>query len=130
MKEFDERLEVAATNTADLRAASVIGCIVNHVPNPNKLTLGALRDEFAAKSHCSEDAEFHVIGAIPQNPELTACRTIDIARHLDGESAARRRDPDPPGQENFHARAHGAQHAPHLSGGIDPGDARLTAATS
>jgi phosphate acetyltransferase len=39
---------------------------------------------------------FHLVGAIPQNPELTACRTIDIARHLgadvlhDGEIQTRR----------------------------------------
>ena len=29
-----------------------------------------------------ERGGFHLIGAIPLNPDLTACRTIDIARHL------------------------------------------------
>jgi phosphate acetyltransferase len=30
--------------------------------------------------------EFNVIGAVPENPELTAYRTIDIARHLEAET--------------------------------------------
>ena len=85
MKEFDERLEVAASQYGGLEGGSVIGCIVNHVPDPNKLALAALRDELAAKSNVLERRGFHVIGAIPLNPELTACRTVDIARHLDAK---------------------------------------------
>ena len=52
---------------------------------PEKLPLAALRDSFAAKSRLLERGSFHLIGAIPANPELTACRAIDIARHLGGE---------------------------------------------
>jgi phosphate acetyltransferase len=82
MAEFDERLEVAASQYGGLDSGTIIGCIINHVPNPQKLPLAALRDALAAQSRLLDRGSFHLIGAIPQNPELTACRTIDIARHL------------------------------------------------
>jgi phosphate acetyltransferase len=82
MEEFDERLEVSGSQYGGLEGGAVIGCIINHVPDPQKLSLAALRDDLAAKSRLLERGGFHLIGAIPSNPELTACRTIDIARHL------------------------------------------------
>jgi phosphate acetyltransferase len=85
MEEFDERLEIAGSQYGGLESGAVIGCIINHVPDPQKLSLAALRDGLAAKSRVIERGGFHLIGAIPQNPELTACRTIDIARHLGAE---------------------------------------------
>jgi phosphate acetyltransferase len=85
MEEFDERLEVAASQYGGLEGGAVIGCIINRVPDPHKLSLTALRDDLASKSRVLERGGFHLIGAIPQNPELTACRTIDIARHLGAE---------------------------------------------
>ena len=85
IEEFDERLEVAATQYGGLNSGTIIGCIINHVPDPQKLPLNALRDSLAAKSRLLERGSFHLIGAIPPNPDLTACRAIDIARHLGGE---------------------------------------------
>jgi phosphate acetyltransferase len=85
MQEFDERLEVSGSQYGGLEGGAVIGCIINHVPDSQKLSLAALRDELAAKSRLLERGGFHLIGAIPSNPELTACRTIDIARHLDAK---------------------------------------------
>jgi phosphate acetyltransferase len=85
MEEFDERLEIAASQYGGLEGGAVIGCIINRVPDPYKLSLTALRDDLASKSRVLERGGFHLIGAIPQNPELTACRTIDIARHLGAE---------------------------------------------
>ena len=85
MEQFDERLEVAASQYGGLEGGAVIGCIINRVPDPGKLSLTALRDDLASKSRVLERGGFHLIGAIPQNPELTACRAIDIARHLGAE---------------------------------------------
>ncbi|MGA7882979.1 MAG: phosphate acetyltransferase [Terrimicrobiaceae bacterium] len=82
MEEFDERLEFSGSQYGGLEGGAVIGCIINHVPDPQKRSLAALRDDLAAKSRLLERGGFHLIGAIPSNPELTACRTIDIARHL------------------------------------------------
>jgi phosphate acetyltransferase len=85
MEEFDERLEVTASQYGGLEGGAVIGCIINRVPDPDKLSLTGLRDDLASKSRVLERGGFHLIGAIPQNPELTACRAIDIARHLGAE---------------------------------------------
>jgi phosphate acetyltransferase len=85
MAEFDERLEVVGSQYGGLEGGTVIGCIINHVPDSQKLSLSELREAFAEKSRVLERGGFHLIGAIPQNPELTACRPIDIARHLDAK---------------------------------------------
>jgi phosphate acetyltransferase len=85
MEEFDERLEVVGSQYGGLEGGTIIGCIINHVPDSQKLSLAELRNSLAAKSRVLERGGFHLIGAIPQNPELTACRTIDIARHLDAK---------------------------------------------
>ncbi len=96
MEEFDERIEVAATQYGGLDSGTIIGAIINHVPNPEKLTLAELRNSLAEQSRLLDRGSFHLVGAIPLNPELTACRTIDIARHLgadvlhDGEIQTRR----------------------------------------
>ena len=96
MEELDERLEVSGSQYGGLEGGAVIGCIINHVPNPQKLPLAGLRDSLAAKSRVLERGGFHLIGAIPLNPDLTACRTVDIARHLgakvlhEGEMQTRR----------------------------------------
>ncbi len=83
MEEFDERLEVVGSQYGGLEGGAVIGCIINHVLDSQKLDLAGLRNSLAAKSRILERGGFHLIGAIPQNAELTACRAIDIARHLD-----------------------------------------------
>ena len=56
-----------------------------YVLDSQKLGLAELRESLAPKSRILERGGFHLIGAIPQNPELTACRTIDIARHLEAK---------------------------------------------
>jgi phosphate acetyltransferase len=85
MEEFDERLEVVGSQYGGLESGAVIGCIINHVLDSQKLDLAELRNSLAPKSRVLERGGFHLIGAIPQNPELTACRAIDIARHLDAK---------------------------------------------
>ena len=96
MEEFDERIEVAATQYGGLDSGTIIGAIINHVPDPEKLTLAGFGIRWPNRAACSTAESFHLVGAIPQNPELTACRTIDIARHLgadvlhDGEIQTRR----------------------------------------
>jgi phosphate acetyltransferase len=82
MEEFDERLEVAGSQYGGLDSGTIIGCIINHVPDSQKLSLASVRDTLAEQSRLLDRGGFHLIGAIPQNAELRACRTIDIARHL------------------------------------------------
>ena len=90
MEEFDERLEVSGSQYGGLEGGAVIGCIINHVPDSQKLSLAALRDALAAKSRVIERGGFHLIGAIPSNPELTACRDHRHSSPPGRQSAARR----------------------------------------
>jgi phosphate acetyltransferase len=85
MEEFDDRLEVTGSQYGGLDSGTIIGCIINRVPNPQKLPLSDLRDALAVRSRVLERGGFHLIGAIPQNHDLTACRTIDFTRHLGAE---------------------------------------------
>jgi phosphate acetyltransferase len=96
VEEFEARLELAANPYGGVEGGRVIGCLVNRVPlgegraGPSSQPAGAPRMDLLTRS------AFKVIAAIPDNPELMACRTIDIARHLgaeilhEGEIATRR----------------------------------------
>ena len=68
MEEFDERLEVVGSQYGGLESGAVIGCIINHVLDSQKLDLAELRNSLAPKSRVLERGGFHLIGAIPQNP--------------------------------------------------------------
>jgi phosphate acetyltransferase len=76
LAEFESRLELAASPYGGLDGGRVIGCIVNRVPASDG-------DGSAARRDLLSKPEFNVLGVIPENPELMACRTIDIARYLD-----------------------------------------------
>jgi phosphate acetyltransferase len=102
--EFEERLELAANPYGGFGNGRVIGCLVNRVPvrgpapaagtdGPAALTgIGTP----AARAKLLSKPGFNLIGAVPENADLTAYRTIDIAQHLQaqtihaGEIATRR----------------------------------------
>ncbi|HXJ20833.1 MAG TPA: phosphate acetyltransferase [Polyangia bacterium] len=75
LSEFEARLELSAAHYGGFGGGRVIGCLVNRVPP--RLAGDVRRDV---------KPELNVIGAVPENPELTACRTADIARHLEAET--------------------------------------------
>ncbi len=81
MPEFDDRIDFAAQEFG----GGIIGCIVNRVPNPDRLPLAELSARLVSQSRLLGRGRQHLVGAIPENPDLTACRTIDIARHLGAE---------------------------------------------
>ena len=83
--ELDERIEIAAKQYGGIGGKSVIGCIVNRTPLTTNAAPGKARAEWIAKSRLLGKIGFHLIGAIPENPELTYCRTIDISRYLGAE---------------------------------------------
>ncbi len=79
LAEFEARLELSANPYGGFGGGRVIGCLVNRVtipafsvPNSRALLLSR--------------PELNVIGAVPENPDLTAYRTIDIAKHLEAET--------------------------------------------
>jgi phosphate acetyltransferase len=138
MEEFDERLEVSGSQYGGLEGGAVIGCIINHVPNPQKLPLAGLRDFLAAKSRVLERGGFHLAERHPaqSRPHWPAAQSTSPGT-LGAESAARRRRFRPAVQRKFPClRAHRAQYAAHVSGGsvlvtpIDRSDVMMAVALS
>jgi phosphate acetyltransferase len=86
--EFEARLELSATPYGGFGGGRVIGCLVNRVSAP-PVKEGPARSGFApdpTRATLLTKPELNVIGAVPENPELAACRTIDIAKHLEAET--------------------------------------------
>jgi len=84
LAEFESQLEIAASQYGGFGPGRVIGCFVNRVPARDSRLRTSPFGEFEQRVGLSKP-EYNVIGAIPENPELTACRTIDIARQLDAQ---------------------------------------------
>jgi len=85
LAEFESQLELAASQFGGFGPGRVIGCFLNRVPARDPRTRTSSSSEFEAGGLRLSKPEFNVIGAIPENPELTARRTIDIARQLGAE---------------------------------------------
>jgi phosphate acetyltransferase len=83
--EFEARLELTASRYGGFHGGRVIATLINRVPSPEgKARTSGFFDAARLRDPVGR-ADFNVIGVIPDNPELTACRTIDIARYLDAE---------------------------------------------
>ena len=84
LREFEARLELTASHYGGFGGGRVVGCLVNRVP---LATAGRPTSPtgFTTVRELVSRLPFNVLGAIPENAELMACRTIDIARHLDAE---------------------------------------------
>ena len=83
--EFEAQLEITASQYGGFGTGHVIGCLVNRVPAREGRVRASLFPEAGHPRELLTKPEYNVIGAIPENPELMACRTVDIARHLDAE---------------------------------------------
>lgn len=83
--EVEERIEIAAQQFGGVGKKGVIGCIINRIPATSRRTPSEIRAEWTQGNDLLHPDHCRVIGAIPQNSELTACRTIDICRYLDAK---------------------------------------------
>lgn len=63
----------------------ILGVILNRHPAREKETLQSLANQYRSESRLLQRARLQLIGVVPQNPELTYCRTIDVQRHLNAE---------------------------------------------
>ncbi|HEY5892414.1 MAG TPA: phosphate acetyltransferase [Chthoniobacterales bacterium] len=96
LQELEDRIEYAAKPYGGVEGDTVIGCIINRAPKPEVPVVGTLAEHIAAQSRFIGKPGFHLISVVPENPELLACRTIDIARYLgadvvhEGEISTRR----------------------------------------
>lgn len=116
--DFESRMELSIREFGGLKGGNLLGCIINHTPE----SLGSSLEEIraAVRDHCPLFARSHfpIIGTIPENSELAAPRTVDIARHLnatiinEGELATRR-------VRNFSLLA---RTVPNMLGGFKPGN--------
>lgn len=85
LEEIEARLAVTASRFGGFGPGRVVGCIVNRVRTPSDERLSQPLISLDLRRDLARRAELNVIGMIPENPELMACRTIDIARHLGAE---------------------------------------------
>ncbi len=85
LAEFESHLEIAARQYGGFGPGRVIGCIVNRVPLRDARARISGFGELGSVSVVLTNTDLNVIGLIPENPELAACRTIDIARQLEAE---------------------------------------------
>ncbi|HYO95576.1 MAG TPA: phosphate acetyltransferase [Polyangiaceae bacterium] len=82
--ELEGRLELTAGNYGGVSGRRVIACIINRVPQRDQRS-GAGAADLTAMQALLQRSKLKVLGLVPENPELMACRTIDIARHLQAE---------------------------------------------
>jgi len=85
VREFEDRLELTAAPYGGIAGGRVVGCIVNRVPRASGSSSARSGSAGLALGAVVTRPGWRVIGAIPENPELLACRTLDVARALDAE---------------------------------------------
>src|ERR1700736_1324460 len=92
--QLDAHLEYAANAFGGLE--KILGAIINRYPVDKSQTAKNLIDHLRSESRLFRRRQLELIGIVPESPELTYCRTIDIQRHLNaevmnaGEMASRR----------------------------------------
>ncbi len=83
--EFETRLELTAVRYGGFEEGRVIGVIINRVYDPDEQLRSSLYGDLKVPHDYLSKEAINVIGVIPENPDLMACRIIDIARHLGAE---------------------------------------------
>jgi phosphate acetyltransferase len=79
--ELEAQLERVASRYGGFQPGHVVGTIVNRVESKGP-SRPSLYGDVGKPAFGLDPSRFKVLGVIPENPELSACRTIDIARHL------------------------------------------------
>ena len=94
--DFESRMELSIREFGGLKDGKILGCIVNHTPQSLGEPMEQIRDAVLKRCPLFERTGFTIIGTVPEHSELSAPRTIDVARHLnatiinEGEIATRR----------------------------------------
>jgi len=78
--EVDDQIENAANVFGGLE--KILGVIINRYPVNKSQTARTLIDCLRSESRLFSRHQLELIGVVPDNPELTYCRTVDIKRHL------------------------------------------------
>jgi phosphate acetyltransferase len=83
--EVEAKIEIAAQQFGGVSKRGVVGCLINRIPLSQRRTPTEIREEWTRNSLLLQPTRCRLIGAIPENPELTICRTVDICRYLNAE---------------------------------------------
>jgi phosphate acetyltransferase len=81
--QLDAQLEYAANAFGGLE--KILGAIINRYPVDKSQTAKNLIDHLRSESRLFKRRQLELIGIVPESPELTYCRTIEIQRHLNAE---------------------------------------------
>ena len=81
--QLDDQIEYAASTFGGLE--KILGVIINRYPVGKSQTAKYLIDHLLSESRLFSRRKLELIGIVPESPELTYCRTIDIQRHLNAE---------------------------------------------
>ncbi len=79
------QIELAARPFGSIDDSRLAGCVLNRVSIPDGMTIEEVTAQLHAECHRLRNGGLPLIAAIPSNVELTYCRTIDIARHLNAK---------------------------------------------
>jgi phosphate acetyltransferase len=82
--DFVERIALAAGQYTRGHSERLLGVIANRVRGPQPVTREQLALELGRAGQGGPRG-FRLLGAVPDNPELGACRTVDVVRHLGAE---------------------------------------------
>jgi phosphate acetyltransferase len=81
--QLDQQIEYAANSFGGLE--KILGAIINRYPIEKTPTAKTTVDHLRSESRLLSRRQIELIGVVPDSPELTYCRTIDIQRHLNAE---------------------------------------------
>ena len=81
--QLDDQIEYAANTFGGLD--KILGVIINRYPVDKSQTAKYLIDHLLSENRLFCRQQLELIGVVPDSPELTYCRTIDIQRHLNAE---------------------------------------------
>jgi phosphate acetyltransferase len=81
--QLDDQIEYAANAFGGLE--KILGAIINRYQVDKSETARSLIDHLRSESRLFSRRQLELVGVVPESPELTFCRTIDIQRHLDAE---------------------------------------------
>src|ERR1700759_2983789 len=81
--QLDDQIEYAANAFGGLE--KILGAIINRYPVDKSLSAKNLIDHLRSESRLFSRRPLELIGVVPDSPELTYARTIDIQRQLNAE---------------------------------------------
>jgi phosphate acetyltransferase len=84
VEEIEERLQLTASRFGGFGPGRVVGSIINRVSTLEERRSYASVDP-ETEQQLKRKADLNVLGVIPENHELMASRTIDVARHLNAQ---------------------------------------------